>query len=64
MKYAGTVITAAEVKNAVEEFVVSQIETELPANASVVVDVRWQNDIELDAMLILSYVSENHLRES
>ncbi len=47
--FAGTVITATEVKNAVEEFVVSQIETELPANASVVVDVRWQNDIELDA---------------
>ena len=46
--FAGTIITAADIKNAVEEFVVSQIETELPATASIVVDVRWQNDIELD----------------
>ena len=45
--FAKTVITAAEIKNAVEEFVVSQIETDLPLAARVVVDVRWQNDIEV-----------------
>ena len=45
--FATTVITAAEIKNAVEEFVVSQIETDLPLAARVVVDVRWQNDIEV-----------------
>jgi flagella basal body P-ring formation protein FlgA len=47
--FAKTVITAAEIKNAVEEFVVSQIETDLPLAAIAVVDVRWQNDIEVAA---------------
>ena len=46
--FAKTVITATEIKNAVEEFVVSEIETDLPLSARIVVDVRWQNDIEVD----------------
>ena len=45
---AGTIITATQIKNAVEEFVVSQVESEIPANASLEIDVRWQNNIELD----------------
>ena len=49
---AKTVITAAEIKNAIEEFVVSQIETDLPLAAETVVDVRWQNDIEVDTGLV------------
>ena len=45
---AGTIITATQIKNAVEEFVVSHVESEIPANASLEIDVRWQNNIELD----------------
>ena len=42
--WAETAISAREVQKAVEQFVLAQVESELPEDARPVVDVRWQGD--------------------
>ena len=43
--WAETTISAREVQKAVEQFVLTQVESELPEDARPVVDVRWQGDL-------------------
>ena len=43
--WAETTISAREVQKAVEQFVLAQVESELPDDARPVVDVRWQGDL-------------------
>ena len=47
--WADTTISAREVQKAVEQFVLAQIESELPEDARPVVDVRWQGDLAFAA---------------
>ena len=47
--WAETAVSAREVQKAVEQFVLAQVESELPEDARPVVDVRWQGDLSFAA---------------
>ncbi len=45
---AETTVHESDVHRAVEQFVLAQIEAELPEDARAAIDVRWQGDLQLD----------------